>query len=334
MRGIGLAMENKEMRQEQEQELNLMQEQEQELDQKEGKSVGRFKSKLMVCLLYVAVLSAATYAWFTLNNKPRVYNLTLTAGASADLLIADDLGTGPGEYGDELDLKGARHYPTLMDEMELNPVTTADVKTFHEPVYTGNAVTAVNEITDEEMLYTSYVFQKTFYLKAGSLKSGSGKKVTKGTRYYDIMLLGPKQEEEYSGCVIEQAAGSNTEGGATAANSLRIAFIVENAQQDEIIVYEPNSDQHNSGDKADNQAPSDMGAYKTMKQPAPGADFEGGENGNSETMFTIEEEVDVKVTMLVWVEGTDEDCTNSIQLDEIVGNIQFISKDAVSATRR
>lgn len=34
------------------------------------------------------------------------------------------------------------------------------------------------------------------------------------------------------------------------------------------------------------------------------------------------------VTMLIWIEGTDDDCTNSIQLDEIVGNIQFTSKDA------
>lgn len=341
MRGIGLAMENREMRQEQEldlmqeQEQSLMQEQEQESDQTEEKSVGRFRSKLMVCLLYVAVLSAATYAWFTLNNKPRVYNLALTAGASADLLIADDLGSGPGEYGDELDLKGARQDPVPMDEMELNPVTTTDAKIFYEPVYdSSGAVSDKSEITDEQTLHESFVYQKTFYLKAGSLKSSTGKKVSKGTKYYDIMLLGPEQDEEYSGCVIKRADGSNAEGNATAANSLRIAFIVEDAEQDEIKVYEPNSGQHNDGEYAPNNLDSSFGGYKTLRQPTAGGEFEDGENGNSETLFTIQEEVDVRVTMLVWIEGTDEDCTNSIQMDEIIGNIQFVSKDAVSTTRR
>lgn len=46
-----------------------------------------------------------------------------------------------------------------------------------------------------------------------------------------------------------------------------------------------------------------------------------------EKLFEIEEEQDVKVTMRVWMEGTDEDCTNSNELDEIIGNIQFISSE-------
>lgn len=301
-----------------------------EMEQKEEKQkTGWLKSKLMVCLLYVAVLSTATYAWFTLNNKPRVFNLALTAGASADLLIADDLGGGPGEYGEKLDLREARQDPVAMDEVELNPVTTADAKTFYEPVYTGSSVTDVREITDLVELNQSYVYQKTFYLKAGSLKTRSGRKINARERFYDIMLLGPRQDDEFSGCVIEQAAGSSTEGGATAANSIRIAFIVEG--EDEISIYEPNSAQHNGGDKATNAV--NYGTYETMKQPASGGDFEDGEGGNSKRMFTIKEEEDVLVTMLIWIEGTDDDCTNSIQMDEIVGNIQFISKDAEKTGR-
>ena len=300
-------------------------------NKKEKKKEGRLKSKLLICLLYVAVLSTATYAWFTLNNKPRVYNLSLTAGGAADLLIADDLGGGPGEYGDFLDLKTANQTPVAMDEMELNPVTTADIKTFYEPVYNGESVTDTKEITDEKTLNESYVYQKTFYLKAGSLKTGSGKKVSTNVKSYDIMLLGPEQGEENTGCVIKQAADSSAEGGATAANSIRIAFIVEG--QEEIAVYEPNSDQHNGGDSATNSIPSQYGGYKTLKQPAAGGEFEGGEGGNSDKLFTIKEDEDVLVTMLVWIEGTDDDCTNSIQMDEIIGNIQFISRDAQAAVR-
>ena len=300
-------------------------------NKKENKKEGRLKSKLLICLLYVAVLSTATYAWFTLNNKPRVYNLSLTAGGAADLLIADDLGGGPGEYGDFLDLRTANQTPTAMDQMELNPVTTADTKTFYEPVYNGESVTDTKEITDEQTLNESYVYQKTFYLKAGSLRTGSGKKIGTSVKSYDIMLLGPRQGEENTGCVIEQAAGASTEGGATAANSIRIAFIVEG--QDEAAVYEPNSGQHNGGDSANNSISSQYGGYKTLKQPTAGGEFEGGEGGNSEKLFTIREDEDVLVTMLVWIEGTDEDCTNSIQMDEIIGNIQFISRDAEGGGR-
>ena len=317
-------MKNKERLQGQEQR----QEQKQERKQKWMDS--KLKTRLLICLLYVAVLSAATYAWFTLNNKPKVYNLALTANGSADLLIADDLGNGPGVYDDALDLKTARPDPYSMDDVLLNPVTTADVKTFYAPVYEGNAVTGREEIRDED-LNKSYVYKKTFYLKAGSLKNSQGKTVTRQTRYYDIMLLGPAQEEQYTGCQIRQADGSNTEGGATAANSIRIAFIVDNGNT--IKVYEPNSDQHNSGESAKNGLDSSYGGYTTMKQPSALGSFIGGEGGNSEVLFTIQEEVDVKVTMLVWVEGTDTDCTNSIQMDNIVGNIQFVSKETTANGR-
>lgn len=295
-------------------------------NKEEKKKTGRLKTKLLICLLYVAVLSTATYAWFTLNNKPKVYNLALTAGGAADLLIADDLGGGPGEYGDELDLQSANQSPVAMADMELNPVTTTDAKTFYEPVYSGDSVTGTQEITDETLLNESYVYKKTFYLKAGSIKTGSGKKAGGGNKSYDIMLLGPEQGEENSGCVIKQSSGSAAAGSDTAANSIRIAFVVEG--QDKIAVYEPNSGQKNSGEFAKNEIDSSYGGYDTLKQPSPGGEFEGGENGNSEKLFTIREDEDVKVTMLVWIEGTDEDCRNPIQMDEIIGNIQFTSKDA------
>ncbi|MDE7333672.1 MAG: hypothetical protein K2O16_15915 [Lachnospiraceae bacterium] len=292
---------------------------------KKAGGAGWLKSKLLVCLMYVAVLSTATYAWFTLNNKPKVFNLSLTAGGAADLLIADDLGGGPGEYSEKLDLQTANQTPVAMMDMELNPVTTDNARTFYEPVYEGSSVTSVKEITDVTELNRSYVYQKTFYLKAGSIKTKSGKKVSSRVKSYDIMLLGPEQHEEFSGCVIEQKSGSSAE--ASAANSIRIAFIVEG--QDEIPIYEPNSSQHNGGDKATNAV--SYGNYKTLKQPSPGGEFADGENGNSKTLFTIREEEDVLVTMLIWIEGTDDDCTNSIQMDDIVGNIQFTSKDAEDA---
>lgn len=286
----------------------------------------RLKSRILMCLLYLAVLSTATYAWFTMNNKPKVLNLALSAAAAGDLLIADDLGGGPGEYDEELDLKAAtQKFP--MEEVQLNPVTTADGQVFYEPVYTGKTVTDVKEITDLDELNQQYVYEKTFYLKAGSLKNSRGQRVTKGAmKIYEIMLLGPEQPgEENSGCSVKQAAGAaSTVPGDTAANSIRISFEVEGQ---EIAIWEPNSDRHNSDpEKAIDNVRGTYGTYETLQQTSDGS-FVGGEDGNSKKLFEIEEEQDVKVTMRVWMEGTDEDCTNSNELDEIIGNIQFISSE-------
>ena len=76
-----------------------------------------------------------------------------------------------------------------------------------------------------------------------------------------------------------------------------------------------------------------MAVTRPSNSPTALGEFEGGEGGSSERMFTIKEEEDVKVTMLVWVEGTDKDCTNFIQMDDIVGNIQFISKETTESGR-
>ena len=284
------------------------------------------KVKIIMVLLYLAVLSTATYAWFTMNNKPKVLNLALSAAAAGDLMIADDLGGGPGEYGEELDLKAASQI-VPMEEVMLNPVTTNDGENFYAPVYTGLAVTDVIEIADKEELNKKYVYEKTFYLKAGSQKNGNGKKATSGSaKVYDIMLLGPQQDgEENSGTWIKQSdTVTSSVGSDTAANCIRISFLVEG---EEIAIYEPNSDQHNQdSQKAEDNVKGSYGNYTTLKQLSS-SDFEGGEKGNSPKLFIIEEEKDIKVTMRIWMEGTDEDCTNSNELDEIIGNIQFISEE-------
>lgn len=290
------------------------------------------KSRLVICLLYIAVLSAATFAWFTVSNKPKVLNLALVANAAGDLLIADDLGTGPGVYSDELNLKEARQSPVEMERVRLQPVTTVDVKTFYEPVYDGDRVVDTREITDQTLLHENYVYQKTFYLKAGNMRNASTGIAASRVKYYDILLLGPEQTEEYTGCSIQQKEGMYLEGTSTAANSIRIAFVLDDGQNP-IAVYEPNSSRHNGGDFAVNALDARYGGYATIQQPVAGGEFSGGDGRNSDVLFTIREDADVKVTMLVWIEGTDEDCTNSIQMDEIVGNIQFVSRDAGYAAR-
>ena len=55
------------------------------MEAEEGREKQGLKARLLMCLLYLAVLSTATYAWFTMNNKPKVLNLALSAAAAGDL---------------------------------------------------------------------------------------------------------------------------------------------------------------------------------------------------------------------------------------------------------
>ena len=74
---------------------------------------------------------------------------------------------------------------------------------------------------------------------------------------------------------------------------------------------------------------NEYGQYATFKQYKDGKFINSGNGDDSATLFTIEEGKDVKVTMRVWIEGTDLDCTDSIALDKITAMFEFMSADAV-----
>lgn len=302
-----------------------MKKQESKQDGKPEKGTRSIKSMLLLCLLYAAVLSTATFAWFSMNNKPKIFNMALKAGASGNLMIADDNG-GPGTYGDELDLTKASQ-KVDMKEVTLSPCTTKEGKKFYSPVYTGARVGDVEEITDTTELNKEYVYEKTFYLKAGAAE-GTSSSASSGAKEYNILLVGPKDAATaHSGTYVNKKTGSTAE--QTCANTIRISF--EKDGETVIPVYEPNSDVHNDGEKADNGLGDAYGKYKTLQQSSSG-NFTTGTGGNSEKLFTITEGVDTKITMRVWVEGSDDDCTNKTQLDEIEANIQFTSQKADGTT--
>ena len=64
---------------------------------KQSKGVKRARSMrnvVMMVLICALMLSAATYAWFTLSTSAKVANLSMTVGEETSLLIAPDLTRG------------------------------------------------------------------------------------------------------------------------------------------------------------------------------------------------------------------------------------------------
>lgn len=274
---------------------------------------------VLIALLLVVVSGVGTYAWFSVSNRARVENLALIADYAGNLQIADDLGNRPGTYSDALDLKNATGAAN-MDNSILSPVTTKDGVKFFAPNYNSltQTVESVTEITNKDELNKYYVYEKTFYLKAGA---ANGNNVGNITRTYDIALYGVNSNNKTNGCFIYQPTAS----GDAAANSIRVSFTLEDGTS---YIYEPNSDVHNTDNtKAIDGVNNEYGRYNTYQQNSNGSFVISPKTNESEKLFTINENVDVKVTMRLWIEGTDVDCTNSIGADAIAGQIQFISTE-------
>ncbi|MBQ4521464.1 MAG: hypothetical protein IJA10_00720 [Lachnospiraceae bacterium] len=275
------------------------------------------KNLTVILLIMMVLITVGTFAWFSVSNSPRVQNLALVADHAGNLQIADDLGTGPGTYGDVLDLATAEG-ADYMESVRLSPVTTTDGATFYAPNYdSANTVSSVTEITDHSELINTYIYEKSFYLKASSGDGSTGS----GTSY-EVALVGPGNGVDIGSYILRDG----TDGSDTAAYAVRISFTVNG----NTYIYEPNCEVHNTDtDTATHAVDSTYGKYSAFQQNSSGVFLDPG-TGNSKVLFTIQENVDTKVTMRVWLEGTDDDCANSVGATMIKGQIQFISNEVTN----
>lgn len=274
--------------------------------QKQNVSRRDARSKIILMCLCIALLGTATFAWFTVSNTPRVNNLALVAATTGDLKIAD---AEAGPYGDELDL--ATGSGGNMSNVELNPVTTQNGRDFYAPVYTESTVTGVENIPEGE-LNTNYVYEKTFWLRAETNSSS-----VRRNRRFDVYFVGIRSEG--GGTFVENASSSDW-----AASAVRISFTLDDGTT---FIYEPNADSNVNGERAVNGLPGSYGGYSTIQQSS-NRRFNNSNDNNSEKLFTIPENTPTRVVMRVWIEGTDNDCVNEISASDILGQIQFISKEA------
>ena len=274
------------------------------------------KNLTVILLIIMVLVTVGTFAWFSVSNNPRVQNLALVADHAGNLMIADDIGGSPGTYGDALNLAEATN-SDYMKSVRLSPVTTNDGAKFYAPVYdANNIVNSVTEIKDHDELVNSYIYEKTFYLKASSGDGSTGSGTT-----YEVALVGPGNGGDMGSYILRDG----TEGD-TAAYAVRISFEVNGST----YVYEPNCEVHNTDtDTAAHSVDGSYAKYTAFQQNSSGVFLDPG-TGNSKVLFTIEENVDTLVTMRVWMEGTDDDCANSVGAPMVKGQIQFISNEVTN----
>lgn len=241
---------------------------------------------LMVCVS-VAMLSTATYAWFTITDTPSVTGLKMTAASKGGLEICDER---EGDYSNSLDMS-----EQVGDHM-LSPVSPTDDGEFGAPIYSGDgSVNSVTSAIAEDELESSYLAKYTYYLRSigGTVNVG---------------LLG--------GDDASYIKDINSKSENNGSYAIRVGFLTED---NEWVIYEPNED----GDESGTTASTSMSEVKGDIQQDIDGDFTSGGSGTkSEKMFEVGT-TGKKIEMYVWLEGTDPQCANEIMLAELEGQIQF-----------
>lgn len=300
---------------------------------KQSKGVRRARSMrnvVMMVLICVLMLSAATYAWFTLSTSAKVANLSMTVGEETSLLIAPDLDRGgdgkAGEYGSALSFDtdlgvGIDKYTIAAPLLPATMDTNAAV---HKPNYDledGTIITGFTKLEDNNSYYMTdtsedtgaefYCYRTTFYLK------------TAGSEPVTVQLKEPTGDDmdeykEPTNGVGTYIVNSTTNG--MGASAVRIRLSADN----KAIIYEPLTDKHfTTGTES-----ATVKQNVTVPTGIAVTDSQESTGTFSSRTGTLEISPEgTRVTMEIWLEGTDVDCVNQIMGDVIKGQIAFEVKD-------
>ncbi len=253
---------------------------------------------VMLCVT-IAMMSTATFAWFTMTDSPTVQGLKMTAASVGGLELKD---------ADE-EWKGA--ITVVSDLKTLSPVSTftGQRDSFGSPVYTNGEVTNISAINASD-LSTKYVAVYDYKIRA-----------VNATGDTSVGLLGGNGSTEGSFIISEDT----TTASEKAAFAIRVGFLVNNNTW---IIYEPNTNGTvpDTTKKAVNKY---TGQSSTVWQKTDGKFTNAAgtagttSNDTSGELFKLPANTEYDIKMYIWLEGTDDQCVNEIQTDSLKGQIQF-----------
>lgn len=262
------------------------------------------KNALVMVVVMAAMMSTATYAWFTLTSNATVTGMQMTAGGSSGLQVSTDGGTN---WADTADLNATLEEGADPNQM-IHQVTVKDgdpfVPTFYKPIYTDSKVTAVEPIASG---LSTYVATYNFKIRSVADSAQVGIKTAKNANDTDGSFV--------------RATDSNDSNSA--ARAVRIGLVIDNSN--EMFIFEPNHEDALNGGKAAVSTYEETYNATVIATDITGeiTTARGNEDANtSEALFTAVNG-GTDVTMYVWLEGTDDDCVNEIQADQLMGQIQF-----------
>ena len=294
---------------------------------------------VMMCVM-IAMMSTASYAWFTMSSSPTVTGMEMTAAtAGGGLLVARD---------ETLNGNAERNYQpaiTISDDTKievLKPVTPETTEgaenLFKGPVYTGEQVTGFVPIKNTDAI-KGYVAKYTYWLKETTTSPDDTKTVNVGIICGDSMsekVFGLNDTTPILPGSFVRKSINQKDKDASKLNpsyAIRVGFVVtpENGTPGDMIIWEPNQDGENDNNVTLSMATVADGAKVTetiaLKSNKDGSIAEGGSGNTSDTLFTIAQGGEVKVEMYVWLEGSDTLCANEVQAGYLEAQVQFTVLD-------
>lgn len=286
------------------------------------KKAKKMRSMIMMMLLCVLMLSAATYAWFTLSNTAKISNLTMTVGEATGLQIAKDTGTGsahtPGTYSSVLNFEDGVD-PNYKITGLLLPATTTDGQTFLMPVYDEDGKVSGSKAADKHLTNATsqatdegYYYETTFYLKALG-ENSIHIKLKDGATLPNTGIA--ENSNTATGTYVLAKNGSTKNKGYLGSQAIRISLTAGT----NTLVYEPNSDVHGSSGMS--AALANGVSFSPVASTS--VQISTGAFSSQSKYLTLAGNTDTLVTMRIWIEGTDDDCVNEISLNDIIAQLMF-----------
>lgn len=298
---------------------------------------------LYMMVILLALLTTASYTWFSLSRTPRVSDLYMYVNAPTGLELS--LTPDAEEWKLQLDFLDMVDVTT-----PLRPVTWSDrEQRFYTAVYsvdgrhTGQWEPLADQRNANKTSFDGYYIKTSFYARSQQgvdVSLSHAMEVEEGVEGAGTYVIG------YPNWNAEEIVHSN--GGRGAQNAMRMGFRItpvdkngrETGSPSQFIVYEPNIMGHQDNSMGYTPTPSIDGTQTLVPQERlilqtdslwTEADpvqrgvvmYHMGEFLEEPRLFYLGAGETVRIDLYLWLEGQDVDCTNGIHKAQILANVQF-----------
>lgn len=309
---------------------------------------------LIVSIISVIALTAASYAWMTISSTPTVTDLAFTVITDNAMELASDDGGKPADdWSTIMDMGASENEGEGSEEIGLQPVTyIASEDAFFAPRYgfDGRMSTANGtRITDEngallpefaaENGESGYLYICDFWIRTNASDC-------------IVALAAPMEREDgklgagtflVGEPVWDGATVTHKDEGNGAQFAMRLALRVDpvddfgDVDDPAMILYEPNADggigltetkSANGNGLLQGDNPLIQQSVSTWKEATPVVNdtvlyTPGDFITENVAMFPLKSGHARHVTLYLWLEGQDADCNQTINAGRILANIQF-----------
>lgn len=302
----------------------------------------RLLISIAALVISIALAATTTFAWFTMDTTPEINDIDLTVTAQDGLYISKS-SANDGTYRTSLTITGTEETTVILDAITPKDATGSDFKKIKSGTW-GVGADAIDAAATDYYTQTFYIrsqSQYDIYVKALEITSTpaanrpnieawrafdageiSAAAIAKGAAIPQASLANAIRvgfvvgDTMFTYAAAEKAAGSlgAYNGSVNAANDHFITMYENEMEEADVTAFEtawksPAYTLSTLGDLATVPASTKIGALA--------AEMTTGETPTATNWYKL------AITVVVWAEGTDNDCFNEILKDSVKVNIEF-----------